>query len=68
MIPIVTRRNYDDRRPPSKEDTKKGVEDHQIEVIIEIEDILEEEDPLIEVEDPCNNGGPLMNGGPPGNG
>ena len=30
---------------PLKEDTKKGVEGHQMEEIIEIEDILEEEDP-----------------------
>ena len=28
-----------------KGDTKKGVEGHQMEEIIEIEDILEEEDP-----------------------
>ena len=37
---------------PLKEDTKKGVEDHQMDEIIMIEDILEEEDPLMEVEDP----------------
>ena len=37
---------------PLKGDTKKGVEDHQMEEIIMIDDILEEEDPLIEVEDP----------------
>ena len=36
---------------PLKEDTKKGVEGHQMEEIIEIEHTLEEEDPLIEVED-----------------
>ena len=30
---------------PLKGDTKKGVEDHQMEEIIVIEDILEEEDP-----------------------
>ena len=37
---------------PLKEDTKKGVEGHQMEEIIMIEDILEEEDTLIEMDDP----------------
>ena len=37
---------------PLKGDTKRGVEDHQMEEIIMKEDILEEEDPLIEMEDP----------------
>ena len=41
-------------------DTKKGVEDHQMEEINMIEDILEEEDPLIEVEDPLIMENPLM--------
>ena len=43
-----------------KEDTKEGVEGHQMEEIIKIEDILEEEDPLIEVEDPLIMEDPLM--------
>ena len=51
-----------------KEDTKKGVEGHQMEEIIKIEDILEEEDPLIEVGGPSNNGGLPDNGGPPDDG
>ena len=37
---------------PLKGDTKKGVEDYQMEEIIVIENILEEEDPLIEIKDP----------------
>ena len=45
---------------PLKGDTKKGMEDHQMEEIIVIEDILEEEDPLIEVEDPLIIEEPLM--------
>ena len=45
---------------PLKEDTKKGVEGHQMEKIIAIEDILEEEDPLIELEDPLIMEDPLM--------
>ena len=52
---------------PLKGDTKKGVEDHQMEEIIMIEDILEEEDPLM-VEDPLMMEDPLDDGGPPGNG
>ena len=45
---------------PLKGDTKKGMEDHQMEEIIVIEDILEEEDPLIEMEDPLIMENPLM--------
>ena len=45
---------------PLKGDTKKGVEDHQMEEIIMIEDILEKEDPLIEVVDPLIMEDPQM--------
>ena len=45
---------------PLKGDTKKRVEDHQMEEIIVIEDILEEEDPLIEVVDPLIMEDPQM--------
>ena len=51
-------RTYDERRPP-KGDTKKGVEDHQMEEIIMIEDILDKEDPLM-VDDPLIMEDPLM--------
>ena len=52
-------RTHDDRSS-LKGDTKKGVEDYQMEEIIVKEDILEEEDPLIEVEDPQIMEDPLM--------